>query len=693
MRIPKPFLPVAVETDGLSYKARVLGREMTFGANSLVKSIKSKGKELLSEQMRFVGTEDGEPIIWDNDSENNESGCFVQSRKNDKVVLCGAMMSKAFIINTAVEISYDGCVCVDASVMPRGLTVAQVFGMADTKPMQYKLDKLWLEIPLNADIGEFYNIYPIDDLHLEDGRVIERSETMSSGRIPLCGFHMPHKPLLWLGGDDCGFGFFCESDKNCQPSDSGRLIEVLPDKNGWVLRIRLLDSPPKVWGDNYTEGYGVFEPLTYKFGFMATPVKEFPENPYLEKMFHPDCFVKVKGNYIDFLRDKNRFDRLVEKGVTTLVLHEKWNKAQNSPELSEFTAKQLREIVDECHKRGIKVLTYFGYEVSTILADWGKIGEKSEIKNEKGEHFFGGWYRVPFQRDYSVCYNSEYSDFFVDGIVKIVDEFNIDGIYLDSTSMPKLCANTAHGCGYYDEDGELHGTYQILAIRDMFRRIYCEMSARGCVINLHSFGCLNFTALPYVNGTWYGENLQAAYIKGSDKDMPLDYFRAEYTGRNMGVPVEFIAYENRPVWNFENAAAMSLIHGILPRPNDIEHPLDLMSEIWRVIDSFPVSKSEWCPYWKGDERLSDARAKCSYYKYTTPDGDRMYLAFVSNTTAAELYGLKLNIGETEAKVTDMLTGEDTDAFDLAPFGYKILYIKNIRYRRKNKEKRIEKDKD
>ena len=33
MRIPKPFLPVTVETDGLSYRARVLGREMTFGAN------------------------------------------------------------------------------------------------------------------------------------------------------------------------------------------------------------------------------------------------------------------------------------------------------------------------------------------------------------------------------------------------------------------------------------------------------------------------------------------------------------------------------------------------------------------------------------------------------------------------------------------------------------------------------------
>ena len=91
MRIPKPFLPVTVETDGLSYRARVLGREMTFGTNSLVKS---NCKELLSERMRFVGTEDGEPIIWDNDYENNESGCFVQSRKNDKVVLCGAKTKK-----------------------------------------------------------------------------------------------------------------------------------------------------------------------------------------------------------------------------------------------------------------------------------------------------------------------------------------------------------------------------------------------------------------------------------------------------------------------------------------------------------------------------------------------------------------------------------------------------------------------
>lgn len=93
MRMPKPFSPVAVETDGLSYRARVLGREMTFGANSLVKS---NGKELLSERMRFVGTEDGEPIIWDNDYENNESGCFVQSRKTIRLCFAAQKQRKTY---------------------------------------------------------------------------------------------------------------------------------------------------------------------------------------------------------------------------------------------------------------------------------------------------------------------------------------------------------------------------------------------------------------------------------------------------------------------------------------------------------------------------------------------------------------------------------------------------------------------
>ena len=92
----------------------------------------------------------------------------------------------------------------------------------------------------------------------------------------------------------------------------------------------------------------------------------------------------------------------------------------------------------------------------------------------------------------------------------------------------------------------------------MFRKLYAAVTERGGMINVHAYGFVNFTAIPYIHQNWYGENLQFVLNKGSSEDMNLDYFRAEYLGRNIGAPVEFIAYANPPHWNFEQALAMSI---------------------------------------------------------------------------------------------------------------------------------------
>ena len=80
-----------------------------------------------------------------------------------------------------------------------------------------------------------------------------------------------------------------------------------------------------------------------------------------------------------------RYDELKEKGVTTLILHEKWNKSQNWFELSEFTRRQLVTITDECHKRGIKVLPYFGYELSILSPEWGALENKVTFKGQQNQ--------------------------------------------------------------------------------------------------------------------------------------------------------------------------------------------------------------------------------------------------------------------------------------------------------------------
>ena len=59
----------------------------------------------------------------------------------------------------------------------------------------------------------------------------------------------------------------------------------------------------------------------------------------------------------------------------------------------------------------------------------------------------------------------------------------------------------------------------------------------------------------------------------------------------------------------------AILHGILPRPNDIEYPLELMSTIWKIFDAFPIANSKWMPYWNNKVQVSDNRVKVSYYQY------------------------------------------------------------------------------
>lgn len=674
MRILKPFIPLRVETQDLCHTVNVAGRSYTFGADGMIKSIVAEGQELLAEPMRLVIVEDGESSVFDDDYPNNESESFIQRRSDEEAVICGCKQSERFIVDFCNTVRYDGNIDIDLKLMTRGKTVSQVFGISDFKELEYKLDKLWLEVPLKREIAQLYHMYPNSNIYLSDSRVIERGATTTGGKLPEIDSHIPFKALLWLGNDEKGLGMFAETLKNRQLEDENKAIEIIYDQDKVILRVRLLDSHPTSWKGEPKNGYNIFKPVEFRFGFTSTPVKSFPKNPYIHKALHIDCGIKIKGNYMDFFAEENRFERLAEKGVDTLILHEKWNKSQNWYELSEYTAKQISYIVDECHKRNIKVLAYFGYELSTMAPVWTELNSKVVCKSEN-QDTNEGWWRVPFQRDYRVCYNSEYADLFVGGIAKIMDNYNLDGVYLDGTACPYPCYNIGHGCGWYDEKGNLNCTYPVTAIRNMMERLYREVKARDGYINVHCYACNNFTAFPYVDQIWLGENLQFKLNKGSTEDMELDHFRAEYSGRNMGVPAEFIAYENRPFWTFEQALSCSLLFGILPRPNDINFPLELMSGVWKIFDKFPIEKSEWLPYFKNTATTSNEKVKVSYYKYTDLENKPKLLAFAVNISANNIENVTLKFDEEVSTVIDAEKGEPVGfTFNMEPYAYKILYV-------------------
>ena len=673
MAMITPFVPVLAEQKAQTHTVRVLNRTYTFGADAMLQSIIASGKELLAAPIRLVGREEGEDMVWYSDYDVNESESFVARRSDEEVVICGAMRTKRFIVDQKITVSYDGSIDVAMTLMPAGQTVAEIFGVKAEKRPTYALDSLTLEIPIRGDAISHYSMYPANEVQLSDGRVLPKNAMSNSGSVQPEDMFFPFEPLLWFGREECGLGIYADNAKGRELNDPKRAIELLhtPDGN-YLVRIRWMDHHPTEWDVAPQYGCYGYGPLTMRFGLMATPVKPFPKKPYYHKALHLDCFVKTPGNYIDFLSDEGRFDRLKEKGVDTLILHEKWNKQQNCFEPSEYTMEQLKRIVEECHARGIRVLTYFGYEISTLSVDFDQVFD--EAKAQVGEKHSGGWYRVPFQRAYNVCYRSSLQERFLKGIERVMDICHIDGVYLDGTATPIFCMNERHGCRWTDHEGKDQGSFPVTAVRSLFRKLYEIVHSRGGYLSVHAYGCMNFTALPYIDLSWYGENLQTDYIKGNFSDVPLDYFRAEYTGRNMGVPVEFIAYEKRPIWNFENALAIALIHGILPRPNDIEGPLELMSGIWRIMDRFPLEQAQWCPYWENGVVCSSEKVKVSYYRGFTGADKPYLLVLVANTACTAAKDITFQLKEPRLRLVELTNGTEApapEAFDMEPYSYRI----------------------
>jgi len=208
MKIPNPFIPLRAETNDLAHTVHVIDRDYTVGADGMLTSIKSQGVELLASPMRIVAVEDGEPANWDMNYPDNESECFIQHRSDEEIVICGAKQSDRFITDICYRIDYDGCIDIDFKLMTRGKTVAQVFGIAESKPTLFKLDQLWLEIPLRAEAMTLFHMHPNSAIALEDGTERPMNSMSMSGTIPTESAAMPFKSLLWIGNEERGLGWF-----------------------------------------------------------------------------------------------------------------------------------------------------------------------------------------------------------------------------------------------------------------------------------------------------------------------------------------------------------------------------------------------------------------------------------------------------------------------------------------------------
>jgi len=304
-------------------------------------------------------------------------------------------------------------------------------------------------------------------------------------------------------------------------------------------------------------------------------------------------------------------------GVNTVVFHEHWSDVQSHP--MHGHERELRRLITACHENGMKIVLYFGNGMSTLAPEWKKYHKECLVRNpdEPFDPFSGGWYRMPKQRGHTVCYNSPWQNFTVEAVKMTLESYNIDGVYIDGFTEPTACRNYLHGCGYKAADGTRQPTYPIFAERDLIKRIYyiCAVERKG-IVNLHQSS--NGGVTPLVSfGTAYidGEQFNQPFKGSQLANLPLDSFRAEFCGRNFGVPAEFLNYPPC-MWKTDEAFAFALLHDVMARPeSDMGPSLEMAAAVWRAWDKFEVDKAKWFPYWENGKyvKISEPDVKASFY--------------------------------------------------------------------------------
>ena len=670
--VPRPWTPLHTRKRSPGLDIACWGRTYTFGGTSLVDQILSRDTPLLERPVRAVATINGKKARWLPGRRR-----VLQDDRN-QVIFSQALASQSGIsISTRIEFDFDGVARVD-------------WGISSDRVVS--LDSLSVEIPIRGDLAKYLYHFPG-----------EWGGVRNVGALPKRNLKLGFRPFVWLGDEERGLSWFCESDASWINKDSLGVTEIRHEGRCVLLRINLVSEsvnlvPGKHSGKAFT-GFGedakppapggkVMDVLQFSFGLQATPVKPVETDAWDHRII---CIGQATKGFRSRLNVSNRaLDKLADAGVKTVVLFEHWADAEAYPGTPHTSA--ARKFVQACHDRGLKVLFYFGFLISDIAPEWESFGKDSLILPKGGYPLFL-YDPQPGQSAWRVCLNSAWQDLVADGIARAMERFNLDGVYLDGTEFPFGCCNTEHGCGHMGPNGTVAPTYPIFGVRSAMRRIYHAVRSRrpNGLVNVHNSTCMTMPTLGWATSYWDGEQFQNIE-KGVNVGqlLPLDAFRAEFMGHQWGVPAEFLYAGN--AYTFEQSWSFSLLHDIPVRPlphfyadeeDHTDEDLALTSAIWKVMDRFGRKKAEWLPYWKNKGYVSVKPSGCYASLYKHPKNG--VLAVVSNQSGKsksltiEFNSKKLSIKGDD--ISDAMVGSTIVAkegkirLDLDYLGWQMVWLK------------------
>ena len=625
--VPRPYTPVKSKPGEFG----CLGRKIALGPLLLPTQIVAAGKPVLAGPVRLVSEPDvlseltGEAKVVE-----NTGGAARWEWTGETSVLS---------VRSTMTGECDGLMWYEIILTPR-------------KPL--KLSSVRLEIPRLGDTARY--------LHTADfswGR-------LSQGLKELGGkWSNKFMPYIWLGDEERGLAWCAESDQGWTLNEPAYALKVSTTANVVLFTATMLDHEQTI-----------DSPITLRFGLQASPVKPISRTwrakaRILHGITYDACKPDKDGRVL--------LDTLREGGARTVVYHQMWCDYYGQTTTSR--GEDLRKLISECHKRGMKLIVYIGYGLARNAPELQGLHDQ-----------WSAMPLIPWDTDYdpeherfdATCARSGWSDWLVKGIDKLFTDYELDGIYFDGTSEAFRCGNESHGCGWRDSAGNLHNTYCVLAVRNMMRRIADAVHRHrpDAILDVHMSGSLTLPTLSFCDSYWDGEQFET--LTSADKfELPLHAFRTEFMGYAHGLDAEFLCYENRP-FALDEAIALAWLHGVEVRP--YPGTLKYIAPIWRAMDEFGAERADYLPYW----RDSGVAAEDEWTKASSYTRNGKALLFVSHlkrepvATAIRLDRSTLGIGPGRLRARDVISGaimnviEDRIALSFGGMSYRLIEIEPAR---------------
>ena len=521
------------------------------------------GKELLARSA--VLTVNGKAV------ENAKIKCVKKAA--DKVVFEAAGSVENLNIKCLISVEFDGMMWVKLSVAGKNVPVKS----------------MTLDIPLKPQYGEQVHSNEIDK-HVGSPRFgytgLVRNNFWSKNLLD--------RPAFWVGNDDGGICWFAENLVNWSVRNVNYSAQLKVNKQEALIQLNIIDHPVKINGERQIQ-----------FGMQMTPVKTHDAAPRTKRLTHDWAWSGVTKYYNMFDTDPEFFN---EQSFA-------------------FYQKRAATITDSDNRYFLYLGSNGAGPFNPYWAWYGPEWTSRKI----GDYIIEYELRNIADRNSRVwtyaCLNSrDFCDYMVWSLKNVITAKNIRNLYYDLVG-PRMCANTEHGCGWKDENGTTHPTYNVLGAREFHKRMYIFMK-KHAPESYHFYHVTGNPAMPAVNSfctavvegeSWY--NNQVPEKESYFGIVEPREFRVAYSGQKWGYHTIFIpqlarsAYFLKPhrqrLWNSANPPVEMrraiyhiigylYVHDVMPWEGGGGFTT-LFAASWKKQNEFfaPWDKSvKFIPYWQ-----------------------------------------------------------------------------------------------